>query len=147
MIPRILAYYPFTALLGLMIATAGCPALPSPGTGDGLSAGDSVSTPVATQRTIRADAGDTQVGGPGDLVVLNGNHSAPGQGARLSYFWKQVDGPFQVELIDGFSSNPRFFVPENVTPPARLTFQLTVIDGFATATDQVDVVIPSAAAP
>lgn len=147
MIRRIQTYYHAVALLGLMSVTVGCPAITASGTGEELSAGDSDAAPVAVQRAIRADAGDTQVGNPGDLVVLNGNHSAPGEGARLSYFWKQVDGPVQVELIDGFSSNPRFFVPESVTPPARLTFQLTVIDGFATATDQVEVVIPSAAAP
>lgn len=132
-------------LLSLLL-TGGCPNLSSPATID-ESGADANDAPAAEQRTIKADAGDTQAGTAGQLIVLNGSQSAPGQGARLSYYWKQVDGPVKVELIDGFSSNPRFFAPANITAPASLRFQLMVVDGFATATDEVDVIINGTGSP
>lgn len=88
-----------------------------------------------------ADAGDDQTASAGDLVVLDGNSSSDADGDRLAFFWRQTDGDLDIVLEDGFSSRPRFFVPNIVTEETVLTFRLTVIDGFAVDFDEVSVTI------
>jgi hypothetical protein len=88
-----------------------------------------------------ADAGDDQTASAGGLVVLDGDGSSDADGDRLAFFWRQTDGDLDIVLEDGFSSRPRFFVPDVLTQETVLTFRLTVIDGFAVDFDEVSVTV------
>ncbi|MBW7906172.1 MAG: hypothetical protein LC135_16595 [Phycisphaerae bacterium] len=129
-----LASLPVAAVL-----VAGCPQ--TPGLAD-QDPNDTTPDAVAvTQNTAPvASAGDDLVVFSGDFVVLDGAASFDPDGDRIVFIWRQVTESPEVTLIDGFSSRPRFFAPA-VATGAVVTFRLTVVDGFAVATDDVTVTI------
>lgn len=86
-----------------------------------------------------ASAGDDQSVRSGAVVSLDGSASQDEDGDRLVYVWTQIIGD-RVELEGVSSSRPRFVAPA-VERAQTITFRLTVIDGVASAVDDVDVTI------
>lgn len=103
---------------------------------------DSIS--ATPNRPPVASAGDDQTAFAGDLVVLNGTGSNDPDVDRLQFTWGQVGGTPIVTLVDGFSSQPRFFAP-SITATTALTFRLTVGDGQALSEDEVIITLNPAA--
>jgi hypothetical protein len=87
-----------------------------------------------------ADAGDDQTVAEGTSVQLSGSHSYDSDSDPLSYRWEQLDGP-AVALGNATSAGPVFSAPLVGRDNAPLTFQLTVSDGVASATDTVVVMV------
>ncbi|MFW5828758.1 MAG: PKD domain-containing protein, partial [Planctomycetota bacterium] len=81
-----------------------------------------------------ADAGPDQSVAIGDLVTLDGSGSSDPDGDLLSYDWVQTAGP-SVSLDDTSLAQPRFTAAD----AGSYTFELTVSDGTASASDQVQV--------
>lgn len=88
-----------------------------------------------------AVAGEDAAFDAGELVVLDGTGSTDADGDRLTYFWTQVDGTPTVELKGQFSSISRFDAPTDLDGETTLTFRLTVVDGRAFSTDEIQVTI------
>lgn len=103
---------------------------------------DGVCTNIPT-----ANAGPDQTVTSGATVTLDGGGSAATRDAgTLAFAWKQTAGPM-VTLSAGSSVAATFTAP-TVTANEKLTFQLSVRDGLASATDTVDVVVePNAKGP
>jgi hypothetical protein len=91
-----------------------------------------------------ARAGDDQRVVAGDLVILDGAGSSDPDADRLLYIWTQTDGEPTVELLSPFAAVTTFIAPADVEAPARLTFQLTTIDGIAAVSDSVQIIIDPA---
>jgi PKD domain len=87
-----------------------------------------------------ADAGDEQTVTEGVLVQLNGSRSYDSDSDPLSYLWQQIEGP-AVVLAAATSAGPSFAAPLVGRDNATLTFQLTVSDGLAAASDMVIVMV------
>ncbi len=88
-----------------------------------------------------AVAGEDAAFDAGELIVLDGTGSSDADGDRLTYFWTQVDGGPAVELKGQFSSISRFDAPADLDGETTLTFRLTVVDGRAFSTDEIQVTI------
>ncbi|MBN9168113.1 MAG: M36 family metallopeptidase [Myxococcales bacterium] len=103
---------------------------------------DGVCTNIPT-----ANAGPDQTVSSGATVKLDGSRSATTRDAgTLAFAWKQTAGP-TVTLSEGTSVTATFTAPP-VTAKEKLTFELSVRDGLASATDTVDVVVePKANGP
>lgn len=112
----------------------------------GSDSGGGGTTP--TNRAPTANAGPDQSVLELITVNLDGRASSdPDPGDALSYAWSQTVGP-NVALTGGNTAQPSFTSPDvTAGNPVTLTFELTVNDGAANATDTVDVVIsePSSA--
>ncbi len=107
----------------------------------GTSTASDDSTPSSS---LRADAGDDQVGLVGHLITLNGVRSTPK--SKLAYRWLQVGGPtVSSKLQDGYICS---FVPQ-VTGTYRFAL-VVAADGEISEPDFVDVMVgtpgPSASA-
>jgi K319-like protein len=87
-----------------------------------------------------ADAGDDQTVAESTSVQLSGSHSYDPDSDPLTYRWEQFGGP-AVVLANASSAGPVFSAPLVGRDNAALTFQLTVSDGVATATDTVMVLV------
>ncbi|TRD14193.1 PKD domain-containing protein [Palleronia caenipelagi] len=108
-----------------------------------------VTAPPNTAPTANAGGDDTVASGT--AVTLDGNgSSANDAGQLLSYSWVQTGGP-AVTLSGATTATPGFTAPTLAIGDAdlALSFELTVDDGFATATDtvQITVTAPGNTAP
>lgn len=128
--------------LGLASGCALTDALQDALSGDDESAsGDSPSAAASESNSAPvASAGIDQRVRSGQRVLLDGTHSTDADGDRIGYIWRQIDGLVEVELEDAFSSAPQFDAP-TVTTETSLTFRLTVVDGLASSTDDVVIVV------
>lgn len=101
------------------------------------SATDTVDVSVggANQPPI-ANAGPNQSVQAGDTVTLNGTGSSDPDGDTITYAWTQVPDTVAVTLNGANTATPTFTAPSFT---GTLTFQLTVSDGQASATDTVDI--------
>jgi len=102
---------------------------------------DQTTDVIAENSPPVADAGADQTAAVGDLVVLDGTGSSDADMDELVYIWRQIGGEPEVVLEDGFSSRPRFFMPNGITEQTVLTFRLTVVDGFAADFDDATVTV------
>jgi hypothetical protein len=105
------------------------------------------STPDSVDITVKnvnnppvAEAGQTQTVNEGTLVTLDGSASYDPDGDALTYSWLQTAGT-PVTLFDSSTVNPTFTAPPVGQGGATLTFQLTVSDGLASASDAVNTVV------
>jgi formylglycine-generating enzyme required for sulfatase activity len=73
-----------------------------------------------------ADAGLDQSVAVNTLVQLDGSGSRDPEGASLTYSWRQVEGPVDVELSDPAVVKPTF----TPTVAGEYVFELVVNDGF-----------------
>jgi hypothetical protein len=87
-----------------------------------------------------ADAGDDQTLQEGSPVTLDGSASFDEDGESLTFYWDQLEG-IEVALLDATTDKPSFTAPSVGSTGETLTFELTVSDGIASATDSVDVFI------
>jgi hypothetical protein len=101
---------------------------------------DIIVNDVSVNQPPVADAGSDQVVNEGDAVTLNGTASIDPDGDTLTYSWVQTAGP-PVRLAGSTSPTPTFTAPEVDSAGVVLTFELTVDDGSANATDTVDIVV------
>jgi K319-like protein len=85
-----------------------------------------------------ADAGAPQTVHSGTLVTLNAAGSDP-DGDPITYHWVQLSGP-PAALVNADAANPSLTAP-SLSGSADLVFQLTVSDGFLSATDTVVVTV------
>ncbi|MEM6475101.1 MAG: autotransporter domain-containing protein [Pseudomonadota bacterium] len=114
--------------------------------------GMATSTPDTVDITVAGNVGPTANAGPDAQVggnttgTLDGTGSTDGDGDPITYAWVQTGGP-TVTLNGANTPNPTFTAPAATTVSQTLTFQLTVDDGIASATDVVEITIPDNAAP
>lgn len=96
---------------------------------------------VAPNQTPVANAGTNQSVNACTVVNLNGSGSSdPDSGpAPLTFQWTQTAGP-TVVITGATSATPSFEAP-NVAVSELLTFQVTVSDSLAMASDTVDVTV------
>lgn len=92
-----------------------------------------------------ADAGAAQRVTAGVPASLDGSSSFDPDGDALTYAWTQVAGP-AVDLTGADTARPAFVGPM-VGVQTVLTFELTVSDGLASATDRVDITVDPANQP
>ncbi len=95
----------------------------------------------------KANAGPDQTVTSGATVRLDGSGSAATRDAgTLAFAWKQTAGP--TVTLSAETSVAATFTAPAVTAKEKLTFELSVRDGLASATDTVDVVVePNAKGP
>lgn len=133
--------FSFAAVFPLLVG--GCPVTEEDaGNGDaqaGPPAESLVEASLTNQRPV-AKAGDDVTAVSGELVSLSGVASTDADGDRLSFVWQQVAGEPQAELKSPFSSITNFVAPA-VGAETVLVFRLSVVDGFATASDEVTVTV------
>lgn len=118
-----------------MILLGGCP--PSE---NGADDPNDTSDVVTANRPPVANAGDDQTVTAGDLVVLDGGASSDPDFDRLSFIWRQIDGPSVGTIQNAASTRPQFVAP-NVATATTLVFRLTVADGLRTASDEVVITV------
>lgn len=95
----------------------------------GLRATDTAVVNVtATAVPPNADAGPEAAVSEGTTVTLDGTNSTDGEGAALSFRWRQVGGT-TVPLSDVMAARPTFVTPAVGTGGELLSFELTVTDG------------------
>ena len=112
---------------------------------DGTSSAiDTVTVTVEANRTPLADAGPDQTVQGGAVVVLDGTGSS--DEGQFSYTWVQTGGP-SVTLDNANLARPRFTAPAGQASATPITFELTIDDGIATATDSVVVTVEANTAP
>ena len=87
-----------------------------------------------------ADAGDDQSVKEGSPVTLSGSLSYDPDDDPMTYQWSQVSGT-PVELTDPNAVSVSFSAPGVGQSGETLVFELTVSDGLAEATDQVNVIV------
>ncbi|MEM9085781.1 MAG: PKD domain-containing protein [Pseudomonadota bacterium] len=100
------------------------------------TASDEVTITILANRPPVADAGADQ--GPidaGQTVTLDGSASSDPDGDALSFNWVQTGGP-AVTLSDPNAAQPTFVAPSS---SSTVSFDLTVSDGVASATDSVSI--------
>lgn len=108
------------------------------------SAPSSVNVTVdSTNHPPVADAGTNLTVHTGDTVNLNGNGSSDPDGDSLTYAWAQTGGP-AVALTGADTAAPSFVAPAVTAENDTLVFQLTVSDGFLTASASMNVKVLSA---
>jgi probable HAF family extracellular repeat protein len=94
-----------------------------------------------------ANAGTNLTVHTGDTVNLSGNGSRDPDGDPLSYAWVQTGGP-AVALNGANTAAPSFVAPAVKAENDTLVFQLTVSDGFLTASASMNVkVLNTASSP
>ncbi|GAB4118708.1 MAG: hypothetical protein Tsb0027_12300 [Wenzhouxiangellaceae bacterium] len=86
-----------------------------------------------------ADAGADQSVDEGAVVTLDGSGSSDADTDPLSYNWTQLSGP-AVSLSAANTAMPSFTAPQ-VSSQQALVFELTVEDGFVSASDTVTVTV------
>ncbi|MCY3569670.1 MAG: fibronectin type III domain-containing protein, partial [Chloroflexi bacterium] len=84
-----------------------------------------------------ANAGGDQQVDPSATVRLDASGSSDSDGDSLEYFWCQTSGT-QVTLSSETAQSPTFTAPSTAS---ELTFELTVGDGTATASDEVTITV------
>jgi len=89
-----------------------------------------------------ANAGVDQKVASGARVTLDGSASAAKGDGKLAFTWVQKAGP-TVTLSSSSDAAPTFTAP-TVSASEKLTFELSVRDGLASALDTVDVVVEPA---
>ena len=96
---------------------------------------------AAPNRPPVAHAGADSPVSEGVTATLNGtgSYDPDGDDDDLTYSWVQVSGP-GVTLSGGNSSMATFVSPR-IPDDARLEFELTVTDGFASASDRVTITV------
>ncbi len=95
--------------------------------------------PLNPNQPPTADAGADQVAVEFQRVTLDGSQSTDPDGDFIDLSWVQTAGP-TIQLRNPSGPQPFFDAP--LVPSSRLlTFQLTVSDGFFTATDSVGVTV------
>ncbi len=87
-----------------------------------------------------ADAGADQAVQEGSPVTLQGSNSFDLDSDPLTYSWVQTAGT-PVTLSDPTAAQPGFTAPLVGSTGDTLTFELTVSDGLASATDSVSVLV------
>ena len=87
-----------------------------------------------------ADAGASQAVNEGATVTLDAGASVDPDDDLLSFFWEQVGGA-PIHLSDPTAASPTFVAAGVDAGGSLLVFQLTVYDGFVSATDTVEVLI------
>ncbi len=85
-----------------------------------------------------ADAGSDRLAAQQSTIVLVGSAVDPDLGDTLTYSWTQLSGT-AATITDGDTPNASIGTPSVQPGGETLTFELTVSDGIATATDTVDV--------
>ena len=104
------------------------------------TASDDVTVTVAANRAPSAEAGPSGSTNGRKTVTLNGS-GTDADGDALTYAWSQTAGA-TVTLTAADTATPSFTAPASGAP---LTFELTVSDGLASATDTVTIsIIPAA---
>ncbi|WP_228370230.1 PKD domain-containing protein [Methylococcus capsulatus] len=110
------------------------------------------STPSSVNVTVEntnhppvANAGTDLTVHTGDTVNLNGSGSTDPDGDPLTYAWVQTGGP-TVVLNGADTGAPSFVAPVVTAGNDTLAFQLTVSDGFLTASASMNVKVLSAGA-
>ena len=112
---------------------------------DGTSSDtDTVTVTVEANRAPVADAGPDQTAQGGSVVILDGTGSS--DEGQFTYSWVQTGGP-TVTLDNANLARPRFTAPAGQATATPITFELTIDDGIATATDSVVVTIEANTAP
>ena len=91
------------------------------------------------------NAGADQKVKSGALVTLDGSADPANAGGAITLVWTQTDGP-AVTLSSSSATKPTFTAPV-VTAQTKLTFELEVHEGPASAADTVDVVVEPEASP
>ena len=92
-----------------------------------------------------ADAGPDRLAAQLSTIILVGSATDPDLGDSLSYAWTQVGGA-AATITDGDTLNASIDTPSVGPGGETLTFELTVSDGIATATDTVNVDVQQALA-
>jgi hypothetical protein len=87
-----------------------------------------------------ADAGPDQTIQEGSPVALDGSASYDLDNDDLTFSWAQTGGP-TVALAATDTAQPSFTAPTVGSAGETLTFQLTVGDGLASATDEINVMV------
>jgi hypothetical protein len=108
------------------------------------SATDTVTVTVEANRAPVADAGPDQTVEGGTVVILDGTGSS--DEGQFTYRWTQTGGP-TVTLDNANLARPRFTAPAGQANATPITFELTIDDGVATATDTVVVTVEANTAP
>jgi MYXO-CTERM domain-containing protein len=86
-----------------------------------------------------ASAGPDQTANANDTVTLDASGSTDPENDPLTFAWKQTNGP-AVALTDDTTAKAKFTAPD-VAADTVLTFEVTVSDGVASASDTVDVLV------
>jgi K319L-like, PKD domain len=107
------------------------------GTNGNTSTASTTNVTVNASTPPIADAGPDQQVLVGSPVALDGSGSSSPDDRDLTYSWVQTGGT-TVSLSDPTSVGPTFTAPDL---PDVLTFDLTVDDGFSTATSSVTVTV------
>ena len=104
-------------------------------------------TPPANQPPV-ADAGSDQTVQAGDEVTLDASASTDpdGDDAALGYTWTQTAGT-PGDLLDMFDGETVSFTAPDVSNETTYSFQVSVSDGEAAATDTVNVTVQPADDP
>ena len=116
------------------------------GCSDTDSSSTETSSDTETENTVpQADAGVNQNVNTGTVVTLDASGSSDVDGDTLTYYWATVTVPTSSTAV--LSSDTLVSPTFTADVAGTYTFQITVNDGTATATDQVSIIATAATAP